>query len=859
MNLDTADATLWSLLHESARRRGGAPALLAPGRPPLSYHELAAQTARLAAQLRAGGIGPTDRVAIVIPNGPELAAAFVGVAAAAGCAPLNPAYTARDYEFYFADLRVRALLVEQSSTHVAVDVARALGLDIVRIRPGLEAGAIETGQEPAGGVQWPLAGDAALLLHTSGTTSRPKLVPLTNRQLIAGAAHVVATLALTSSDRCLNVMPLFHIHGQVASILGSLMAGGSVVCTDGAVAGGFFEWMREFRPTWYTAVPTMHQAIVEGADRHAGVIREAPLRFIRSCSAALPPAVMEQLERAFGAPVVESYGMTEASLQITSNPLPPGRRTAGSVGLPAGPEVGIMSPAGDLLETGATGEVVIRGPNVMRGYEGNDAANAAAFSSGWFRTGDLGRFDEDGYLFLTGRVKEQINRGGEKIAPREIDEVLLAHPEVRQAAAFGVPHPRLGEEVAAAVELQPGSGLTPADLRLWAAGRLPAFKVPRLIRIVDSIPRGPTGKLQRLTLAAVLGITFDEAPSVACVAPRTGLEERIAAVWHDLLPGVRAGVHDRFDALGGDSLLAATMLAAVGAATGVDVPVTRFVEDATIAALAADVEQQLGGRTSPLVPLQPEGGGPALCLLPGHEGSLYALTRLARTLGTECPVWSVDWRSLRGAGSIEELAARCLALLRERQRSPFRLAGSCFGGVVAFEMARQARAAGEDVELLALIETLHPRWQRAAGPIGAAAARVRQTAFKVRHHGARLGRLTPKAAMRYVTRRGRAFFKYHGQMAAARLGAGTSLGASSLGLSLKYEGRGYPGGVLVIRAPGQHPDAPALGWRHAVDGPLEVVDLPHWCDGALSEPNLPVVADALRARLLRPPVATVAR
>ena len=855
MDAHAAHGTLWHLLAEGARRRGEAPALLAPERPALTYGALAAQTAGLTRSLRAAGVGPTDRVAIVMSNGPELASAFVGVAAAAACAPLNPAYTARELEFYLTDLRARALLIEQGNTHAAVDVARALGLDIIRIQAGAAAGAIEVDEARPDLVDWPSADDTALLLHTSGTTSRPKLVPLTGRQLIAGAAHVVDTLALTTSDRCLNIMPLFHIHGQVASVLASLMAGSAVVCTDGVYARGFYAWLRQFRPTWYTAVPTMHQAIVERAQEHEALIREVPLRFIRSCSAALPPVVLDQLERVFGAPVIESYGMTEASLQIASNPLPPRARKPGSVGLPAGPRVGIMSPGGALLEAGAVGEIVIRGPNVTNGYERNAAANEAAFTGGWFRTGDLGWLDREGYLYLTGRLKEQINRGGEKIAPREIDEVLLSHPGVRQAAAFGVPSRRLGEEVAAVVELKPGSTLTGSELRHWAGTRLPAFKVPRLIRVVDTIPKGPTGKLQRLGLAVSLGIATleDERPDPAYVAPRSALEERVAEIWRELLPGARVGVHDRFDALGGDSLLAATMLAAVGAAMGVDVPLTRFVEDATVSALAADIEHLRATRASALVALKPEDAGVPLCILPGHEGSLYAITRLARLLGPAGPVWSFDWRSMQGADSIEMLAASCRSLLKERHQGPYRLAGSCFGGLVAFEMARQARAAGETVELLVLIDTLHPQWQRAAGSIGAAAARVRQTALKVRHHAAAFRRMTPRAAMRYAAVRTRAFFKHHRQTAAARLGssASASLGTASLKLSFRYEGRGYQGQVLVVRTPGQHPDAAALGWRHAVDGPLEIVDLPHPCAGALSEGNLPVVADALRARLQR--------
>ena len=849
--------TVWALLSDAARRRGDAPALLGTDRPALSYRALADQTAALARGLRAAGVGRTDRVAVLLPNGPELAAAFVGVAAAAACAPLNPAYTREDFGFYLEDVRARALIVDDSSRHVAVDAARALGIDVLRLRRGPEAGAISLGV-PDGGlsIDWPEPAATALLLHTSGTTSRPKLVPLTGRHLTAGAAHVAATLALGTSDRCLNIMPLFHIHGQIGSILASLHAGSAVVCTDGVYAGRFYAWMRELRPTWFTAVPTMHQTILAGAKEHEDVIRAARLRFIRSCSAALPPMVLEALERVFRTPVIESYGMTEASLQITSNPLPPGRRKPGSVGTAAGPEVAIMGADGDLLEPGAVGEVVIRGPNVIDAYEANEAANRAAFTNGWFRTGDQGWLDDEGYLSLTGRLKEQINRGGEKISPREIDEALLAHPGVRQAAAFAVPHRQLGEEVGAAIELQPGSALTPGDLRRWAGTRLPAFKVPRIIRVVESIPRGPTGKLQRLGLADTLGVnTLDDRASLAeYIAPRNELEGRIAAVWREFLPGVRVGVHDRFDALGGDSLLAATMLAAVGSITGVDVPLTRFVEEATVAALSADIEALREG-TSLLLPLQPEGAGPPLHIVPGHEGSLYAITRLARALGTDQPVWTFDLRRMNGARTVEELAGRCVSLLRARHRGPYRLAGSCFGGVLAFEMARQIQAVGGTVECLVLIEALHPRWRDTAGGLGAAAARLRQSRVKLRHHSAKLRQhRTAGSALRYVLVRGRAFFRNNGQIAAARLGAKPSLGATTLSLAFRYTGGTYTGTALVFRVPGLQPDVPALGWRQSVNGRVDIVDLPCHCEGALSERNLPVVAEAIRAKLMPSPV-----
>ncbi len=352
--------------------------------------------------------------------------------------------------------------------------------------------------------------DVALILHTSGTTSRPKIVPLLQSNLAASAGNIARSLDLTPEDRCLNVMPLFHIHGLVAAVSASLSAGASIWCSPGFDALRFFGWMSEARPTWYTAVPTMHQAILSRAGRNAEVIRDVPLRFLRSSSASLPGPVMVQLAETFGAPVIEGYGMTEAAHQMCSNPLPPRAQKPGSVGVPAGPEVRIAHEIENHLIEG-TGEVVISGPNVTPGYEGNPDANAKNFFEAegkrWFRTGDQGAFDEDGYLALTGRLKEIINRGGEKVSPLEVDGVLSDHPAIQQVVTFALPHPKLGEEVAAAVVLRDGTEASAGEIRDFAAERMAAFKVPRKVVILDEIPKGATGKLQRIGLADKLGLT----------------------------------------------------------------------------------------------------------------------------------------------------------------------------------------------------------------------------------------------------------------------------------------------------------------------------------------------------------------
>jgi acyl-CoA synthetase (AMP-forming)/AMP-acid ligase II len=491
-----------------------AAALSAPGGVPLTYAGLRKLAADTRAALNAHGVGRNDRVAIVLDNGPEMAAAFIAVASGTTSAPLNPGYRADEFEFYLTDLNARVLIVEQGKDSPAVGVAHKLKVPVVRLVRTPQAGAgsftLEFPAEMAKvkaistGVAEP--DEIALVLHTSGTTSRPKIVPLSQRNVCASANNVRASTAFTAKDRGLNIMPLFHIHGLIAGILAPLSAGGEVCCTPGFNALKFFGWMAETHPTWYTAVPTMHQAIVARASKNAEVIKANPLRFIRSSSSSLPPQVIRELEQAFGAPVIEAYGMTEAAHQMASNPLPPAPRKPGTVGPAAGPEIAIIDLEGNPVAPGVTGEIGIRGDNVMGGYENNPKANGEAFVNGWFRTGDQGLMDADGYISITGRLKEIINRGGEKISPREVDEVLMDHAAVAQCVTFAMPHDKLGEEVAAAVVLREGRAATEKELQQFVSARLADFKVPRKILILPEIPKGATGKLQRIGLAQKLGL-----------------------------------------------------------------------------------------------------------------------------------------------------------------------------------------------------------------------------------------------------------------------------------------------------------------------------------------------------------------
>jgi acyl-CoA synthetase (AMP-forming)/AMP-acid ligase II len=485
-------------------------AIGAPGKAWLSYGELRALASETETALRRFGIGAQDRVAIVLPNGPEMATSFVCIAQAACTAPLNPNYRQEEFEFYLEDLGAKALVVMAGYDGPALAAGQSLGLQILELCPGNGAGEF-TLQGAAGeraAPRAPSAEDVALILHTSGTTSRPKIVPLLQSNLAASAQNIATSLALTPKDRCLNVMPLFHIHGLIAAVSATLASGGSIFCTSGFNALNFFAMMEEARPSWYTAVPTMHQAILSRAARNAHVIKANPLRFLRSSSASLPAQVMQQLAENFGAPVIEAYGMTEATHQMCCNPLE--HQKPGSVGIAAGPDVAISHETENRLIKG-TGEVCICGSNVTPGYESNPEANEKNFfeieGKRWFRTGDQGAFDEDGFLHLTGRLKEIINRGGEKVSPLEVDDVLMNHPEIAQCVAFALPHPKLGEEVAAAVVLHDGGTADERSIRDFAASRMADFKVPRRVVILEEIPKGATGKMQRIGMAEKLGLS----------------------------------------------------------------------------------------------------------------------------------------------------------------------------------------------------------------------------------------------------------------------------------------------------------------------------------------------------------------
>jgi len=589
----TSNNTVPALLARQATEYPNRPALEAPGRKALTYQELWKHVTDIGNKLKSAGASPSDRIALLLPNGPEMAVGFLAASCVACAAPLNPAYRRKELEFYFSDLQPKLLLTSSELDTPAHELAHEHGITVINLTTceDMAAGMFtvstpeHTPHSDNVDSEEINENSTALILHTSGTTSKPKQVPLSHANITTSAANIINVLNLDSDDCSLNIMPLFHIHGLIASLVAPLTAGGRVVCTPGLDPDRFFDWLTEFTPSWYSAVPTLHQIILEQARANNTRLAHCSLRFIRSSSAALPPQVLKKLEAYFECPAIEAYGMTEAAHQIASNPLPPREHKAGSVGLAAGPEIAIMNNDSKLVSQGTTGEIVIRGENITNGYTSNPQANRENFINGWFRTGDQGHIDADGYLFITGRLKEIINRGGDNIQPREIDEALMDLDGVSQAVAFSRPHPTLGEDVAAAVVVTPGSGLCEADIRAFAFERLADYKVPSQVIIIDEIPKGATGKLQRLGLAELL----EEQLKHHHVSPRNDTEQIIHDIFSDVLDLDNFGVNDNFFSLGGDSIRGTQVITRLQTQVHMELPVVLLFHKPTVAELAEHI------------------------------------------------------------------------------------------------------------------------------------------------------------------------------------------------------------------------------------------------------------------------------
>ena len=869
-------STIFDLLADNRDRDPQAPALLAPARPPLTHARLLQQVEETVATLKTFGIRSEDRVALVLDNGPEMAVGFLSAAACAACAPLNPSYKSREFDAAFAALHPKAVITSASQATSLGEIAAAHGIAVFEAVPVLdqEAGvfALEFRSQGASPTA-PEQSGAALLLQTSGTTSQPKLVALTQTNLMISAGNIARSLELGAADRCLQIMPLFHIHGLVAGLLAPLRAGSSVVCCPGFQARRFFEWLGEFRPTWYTAVPTMHAAIAARGAQNREELSAHSLRFIRSCSAALPVRLMHELEERFGVPVLEAYGMTEASHQIACNPLPPAVRKPGSVGLATGTEFAILDKADRPLPPGAEGDIVVRGPSVISGYAENPSANAQSFVAGWLRTGDVGLVDDDGYLVIKGRAKEIINRGGAKISPYEIEAVLLEHPAVAEAVAFALEDTRLGEDVGAAVVLHSSACTTSAELCDFASGHLADFKVPRRIAVVDEIPKGPTGKLQRIGLAAKLGLELSAAnatePSVR-VRPQNRLDELLLAMWARTLGVERVALDDNFFALGGDSVAATELLLAIEEATGTKLSIGALFDAPSVADLARLIEgADPCPRSQRVAAIRANGSLPPFFCV--EAGPLF--WPLAQRLGPDRPFFSLllPPEDISTLSTVEEIAAFHVRSIRAvKPEGPYFIGGWCLKGVTAYEIAQQLRAQGQEVALLVLFDTVNPgRWKQytaALVPLLQACDVLQTSWFHVRSlrslkWGERLAYARERIS-RLLLVLGRNLSLLRSSVDPGfsdRLRSEHSDEFANLA-GLRYRAKPYPGRALLFRrtlrplGPGQDRK---LGWGDLVRGGLAVADVSGDHVDMFLEPQVAYLSEVLSAWLEKPELGSV--
>jgi acyl-CoA synthetase (AMP-forming)/AMP-acid ligase II/thioesterase domain-containing protein len=705
-----------------AARAPQAIALSAPGREPLRYARLSSHLTASAEAFRQHRILPGGTVALAVSNGPAFVTAALAVARGSACAPLDLALTAEECRFHLARIDAAALVVEEGLSSPVSAVARELGMRLIRIRstPDAPAGIFQVaGVESPNSDRPGRRTGAAFLLHTSATTDVPKLVPWSHAIVRAALAQDVRAFELTAQDRFLSLVPASSSHGLYA-VLTQLSCGGSAFCPPSIDASNLLAYLEAFCPTWFSGGPTVLRMILAQARENPEFFRRLPLRFVRSVGAPSGEELLSALESLLGAPMLDSYGLTEIP-GVTRNT--PSMRKPGSVGRSVSAELAIHDEAGRFWSCGSVGEVVARGPTLMSGYLDNPEANREAFRERWFRTGDMGHLDSDGFLFLAGRVKEIVNKGGSKIVPQEVDNVLATHPALAEVAAFAIPHRTLGEDIAAAAVLRPGVQLSELELRRFASERLAAYKIPRHVVFVDSIPRGAMGKPKRDLLAK----QFQDlgAPGTAGVTPpSTEVERQLAGIWRRTLGVECIGIDDNFFDLGGDSLSAALMLAHVEERlkSGGCIEALDFFDQPTIACLARILERSAAQTESSgdapvrILMMNKEGGRVPFFCFSSSEIGPYDYRHLARSLSpdqplaTVCPAPAVEGgRLLR----LEEVARRSLVTIRAVQKNgPYFLGGYCYGGLVAFESCRQLVAAGEQVALLALLDTDAPGYPK---------------------------------------------------------------------------------------------------------------------------------------------------
>ncbi|HEX9808902.1 MAG TPA: non-ribosomal peptide synthetase [Alphaproteobacteria bacterium] len=858
---DPASGTVCDAIRRWAELRPDAPAFVAEDREPLTYGGLARVMERFGAALDAAGLGRGDRIAIVHPGGPDMASALAAVVSCAVAVPQNPGFTAGEFAIHLRDRRISALLLPAGLETPARAAAAHLGLPVLEVESApavagdIRLAAIGDGERR--GTFEPVTGDdLAVVLATAGTSARSKVVPKRHRHVRFMARMIVDSCALSPEDRVLLLQPLIYSSG-FHLLMSALLSGGSVIFMPEFDVDTFFRYLARLGPTWVTGSHTFHRAIHAHAARYPEAIAKSRLRLLRTSSGFLQSRIADDLERIFGVPVLENYGSTEAS-RLTANPLPPGRAKRGTGGVRLSQEVAIRGLDGRFLPPGEIGEIVARVDRAFEGYEDDPKANAEAFVDGWFRTGDEGFFDEDGYLTLTGRIREMINRGGEKVSPAEVDAAVMAHPDVREAATFPVPHPTLGEDVAVAVVAVEGTVLTDEKLHRHLIGRLAGYKVPRRYLFVESIPKSDAGKVQRYRLAEALGVGGAAAPRRVEGAGRepTSLERRLAGMWARTLGVERVGLDENFFVLGGDSLQAVELFLEIERELGHRLPRAALFEAGTVAEMARLVQDGMPARC--LVPIRPTGSRPPFFCVHDGNGHVLNFRDLVRHMGEDQPFYGIQCVGLDGREmpftDIDTMAAHYVREIRKVQPAgPYFLGGYSFGGRVAYVMARMLRQQGDGVALLALLDT--------SSHLGRARVGWREW---LRRHADRFRDLPPARWPSYIgVRFGNLFTviamaaRYHFYARVLRFyrSRGRDLPqwlhlpvAANDVIRRDYRPVTYEGSAVLFVADHSawsHADS-RLGWGQLVLGDLEVRRVPGEHFQIVKEPHVRVLAAGLR-------------
>jgi acyl-CoA synthetase (AMP-forming)/AMP-acid ligase II/thioesterase domain-containing protein/acyl carrier protein len=714
-NVTDQRSTVGREIQRHSERRPDHAALISSGFMPLSYRELQCLIEEVRAALRLAGFSRSARIVIAMPSGPQAALAIIAVACSAVSIPLDPRLSSREMEICLTALRPDAVLLKKGSDSAARQAAEFKGLAIIEATQSkdstlgfsiveLQSNAAASPNEP----DEPDPDAPAFILQTSGTAAEAKLVPFSHRNMLAAAARVQACFDLTPQDRCLSVSPVFYAHGLHATVFAPLLTGGTVAFPTDASKFDYSEWFGTLKPTWYAAGPTLHRLIFDQIKTRADAKAGHSLRFLLSGGASLPRGVLDGLQHALGVPVLELYGSSETA-QIAANLPSPGRSRPGTVGVPWSDTILIVGDDGRQLPPGEQGEILARGPTVVSGYLDAPELNRTSFVNGWFKTGDIGSLDEEGFLTLHGRKDDLINRGGEKISPVEIDNALMRHPAIAEAAAFGLPHARLGEDVVAAVVLHSDKVATPVELRKYLGEQLASFKVPRRIIILNQLPKGNTGKVPRRQLSEWLSSEMAALPAAQSSSISSDLLFQLRELWERVLNSGPLSIDDDFFDNGGDSLLAVEMLTEVERLTGKAVPISNLFDTPTIRQLAKELSAGDNLKAKPLIRISSNGSQAPLFFFHGDLfGGGHYVKRLARLLGSDQPLFVIAPHGVDGTPiplSIEAMAADSLSLIMNAQpQGPYRLAGWCIGGLVAFEAARMLLAAGKKVEMVIIID-----------------------------------------------------------------------------------------------------------------------------------------------------------